>query len=86
MTALYVYLAAVNLALFIMMGADKSAARRKRRRVPETTLLALAVLGGAAGGLLGMLVFRHKTRKPAFFLGYPAILLIQFALVWFLFF
>ena len=81
---LIVYLAGVNAVLFALMGADKRSAVRRRRRIPETTLLALAVLGGAAGGLLGMLLFRHKTRKAAFFLGFPAILLVQLALAWFL--
>ena len=80
---LIVYLAGVNAVLFALMGSDKRSAVRRRRRIPETTLLALAVLGGAAGGLLGMLLFRHKTRKAAFFLGFPAILLVQLALAWF---
>ena len=79
-----VYFAAVNLALLVTMGADKRAAVRKRRRVPEATLFALAVLGGSAGGLLGMLLFRHKTRKAAFQIGFPLILLCQLALAWLL--
>ena len=83
-TAVLIYLAAVNLALLAAMGADKRAAVRKRRRVPEATLFALAVLGGSAGGLLGMLLFRHKTRKPAFAAGFPLILLCQLALAWLL--
>ena len=82
--AVLVYLAAVNLALLVTMGADKRAAIRKRRRVPEATLFALAVLGGSVGGLLGMLLFRHKTRKAAFAVGFPLILLCQLALAWLL--
>ncbi len=79
MTLLWFYLAAINLALFAVMGIDKSAAKNRCRRVPERTLLALAVLGGAAGGIAGMLVFHHKTRKPAFSFGFPAILVCQIA-------
>ena len=82
-TAVGVYLIAINLLLFLLMGRDKAAARRAKRRTPETTLLALAVLGGSAGGILGMLLFRHKTRKAAFFLGMPLILLMQAALICF---
>ena len=82
-SAIFIDLLCINLALFITMGADKSAAKHKRRRVPETTLLALAILGGSAGGILGMLLFRHKTKKPAFFLGFPLILLAQLSLAWF---
>ena len=84
-TALCVWLVLLSLLLLILMGADKGAAKRRSRRVPESTLLALAVLGGSPGGILGMLLFRHKTRKPAFVIGFPTILLCQLALGYFLF-
>ena len=74
------YLALINLVLFVLFGRDKAAARRGARRTPETTLLALAVLGGSLGGLLGMLLFRHKTRKPAFRIGLPVILICHLLL------
>ena len=70
----------LNLLLFILMGRDKAAARHGARRTPETTLLALAVLGGSVGGILGMLLFRHKTRHAAFQIGLPLILIFQLAL------
>jgi uncharacterized membrane protein YsdA (DUF1294 family) len=82
MTALYVYLAAVNVLDFILMGADKAKAKRGARRIPEATLLLFAILGGSVGGILGMLLFRHKTRHAAFALGLPVILLVQLALAW----
>ena len=65
MIPLYIYLAAVfalSLAAFIAYGADKSKARRGAWRIPEKVLLGLSFFGGAAGGLCGMLLFRHKTR------------------------
>ena len=31
-------------------------------RIPEKALLLLSFLGGAIGGILGMLLFRHKTK------------------------
>ena len=83
-TALYVYLAAVNLLDFILMGADKSKAKRGAYRIPEATLLLFAILGGSVGGILGMLLFRHKTRHTAFALGLPLILLAQIALAYLL--
>ena len=72
------YLALINLVLFILMGRDKAAAQAGARRTPETTLFALAVLGGSLGGTLAMVFFRHKTRKIAFRIGFPLLLIIQF--------
>ena len=72
-----VWLLCVDLFAFFLMGADKRLAVRRRRRIPEKALFAAALLGGAAGSLLGMLVFRHKTRHPAFVIGMPLILLLQ---------
>ena len=74
------YLIVLNLLLFVLMGRDKAAAQRGARRTPETTLLALAVIGGSVGGLLGMVLFRHKTRKPAFRIGLPLIVICQLLL------
>ena len=77
---LFLYLAVINLTLFCVMGADKRRARRHRWRVRESTLFALCLLGGSLGGVLGMLVVRHKTRPWRVVLGFPAILLLHRAL------
>lgn len=78
---LLVYLAAVNVLTFFAYGGDKLRARTEgARRTPEKTLLGLAVIGGSLGALLGMQVFRHKTRHWYFKYGVPAILLAQLAL------
>lgn len=80
---LFIILAAciglMSLILFVVMGIDKSAAKGKRRRVPEKTLFLLAALGGGLGGVLGMSVFRHKTKHISFRLGMPALLLLNLA-------
>ena len=82
-TYLLWYLAAVNLVTFTVYGVDKSKARRGAWRVPEKTLFLLPLLGGSVGALLGMLVFRHKTKHWYFVWGIPLILLAQIALaVW----
>lgn len=78
------YLAAVNLLLFAVMGADKRRAARRMYRVPERTLFALCLLGGGLGGILGMCVFRHKTRHVKFVAGFPLILLAEAAALYFL--
>ena len=79
-----IWLGAMSIVAFAAMGADKHKARTHRHRIPETTLISLAVLGGGLGGFLGMVIFRHKTRKVAFALGFPIILLAQLALLWLL--
>ena len=82
---LAVYLAVINLATFIVYGADKRRARKGKWRVPEKTLFLLPLLGGSVGALLGMRVFHHKARHWYFVWGIPAILLAQLALaVWLL--
>ena len=78
------YLLAVNLAAFLMTGLDKWKAKKDRWRVPEKTLFLPVVLGGGIGGILGMQVFRHKTRHWYFRFGFPAILILEVALVIFL--
>ena len=77
------YLAAVNVVTFTVYGIDKRKARRGVWRIPEKTLFLLPLLGGSVGALLGMKVFRHKTKHWYFVWGIPAILLAQLALtVW----
>ena len=78
---LTVYLLAVNVLLFTLMGIDKYKAKRSLWRIPEKTLFLTAALGGSIGGILGMKVFRHKTRHNSFKYGFPAILIAQLALV-----
>ncbi len=73
------YLAAWNLAGFALMGIDKRLAITHRHRIPEKRLFAVATLGGAAGTIIGMLLFRHKTRHPSFQFGMPALLVCNIA-------
>ena len=74
------YLAAVNLVTFAAFGIDKWKAVRHRWRIPEATLLGLSLIGGALGGLAGMRLFHHKTRKARFFVGVPVMLALQLGL------
>ena len=45
-------------------------------------LLGLSLIGGSAGGLIAMYLFRHKIRKPAFAYGLPVMLLVQVIVCW----
>ncbi len=81
---LAVWIIVLGVLLFVLMGADKAKARSGRWRISEKTLFILALLGGACGGWLGMLVFRHKTRHWYFALGFPVLAMLQVALIVFL--
>ena len=79
------YLLAVNLWAFGLMWFDKRRSKRAgARRIRERTLFLSALLGGSLGALLGMWVFRHKTKHWYFVWGMPAILLAQLAAVYWL--
>ncbi len=83
LTALWIYLAVVNIALFILMGVDKVKAIKGSRRIPEATLFLLALIGGGLGGSFGMFSFRHKTRHLKFLIGFPVITIVQAGLfIW----
>lgn len=72
-----VWLAFINLLTFAMFGVDKFCAVRQKSRIRITTLLALSFCGGSVGGILGMILFRHKIRKSYFAVGLPLILCTQ---------
>lgn len=59
----YLMLGVVSFGVY---GFDKRAARRGEWRVSEGSLHGIDLIGGIAGGLLGQVVFRHKTRKEGF--------------------
>ncbi len=76
-TLIIIYLAVINFISFTVMGIDKLKARKRAWRIPEATLFVLAVIGGSVGSIIGMHLFRHKTRHWYFLYGMPAILLVQ---------
>ena len=71
------YLIIINATGFLLMLADKSKAKRGAWRIPEATLMGVAVIGGSIGSLIGMKLFRHKTRHPKFYIGIPLILALH---------
>ena len=77
MIVLYAYLIIINAAGFLFMRIDKRRAQRNLWRIPERTLIAVAIIGGSFGTLLGMKLFRHKTKHGKFCIGIPIILAVQ---------
>lgn len=71
------YFLVMNLIGFAIMGIDKRRAINRLWRIPESTFFIVALIGGSLGSIIGMQVFRHKTKHWYFVYGMPAILLLQ---------
>lgn len=76
------WFATLTVVAFLAFGYDKWRARREGERVSEARLLWLSALGGWLGGLLGMMIFRHKTAKGSFKLKFAIALLPAAAGLW----
>ncbi len=76
--------ATINIWAFFVMGHDKRKAIRghNAERAPEGKMFFLATIFGSIGVYLGMLAFRHKTRKWYFQLGIPLLILQNLATGW----
>ena len=79
------YLVIMNIVGVAVMGIDKSKAKRGAWRIKEATLFTVSLIGGSIGTLLGMYMFRHKTKHIYFVIGMPLILILHIALAVFLF-
>lgn len=67
-----------------MMGVDKASAKNHTWRIAEATFFLIAIIGGSIGCILGMYIYRHKTKHWYFVWGMPLILIIQIALIGYL--
>ncbi len=80
LTYFQMYLLIINCISFVVFGFDKIQALRNNtntNRVRERTLLGLTLIGGTLGGLLAMLLFRHKIKKVSFILQFFGVVGIQ---------
>jgi len=59
------------------MFLDKRKAKKHKWRISEKNIFLIALLGGSLGCLLGMNIFRHKTKHWYFKFGLPTILVLQ---------
>lgn len=69
-TYLLIWFGITNVLLFSLMYYDKQRARKRKYRIPEKYLLILGILGGGLGGIIGMQMFRHKTKHHYFYVVY----------------
>ena len=71
------YLIFINIYQLIQMGLDKYFAIKNKRRISEKTLIITTLLGGSIGGIFGMKIFRHKTKKFKFYFFYIIFLILH---------
>ena len=76
MTIINIYLLIINTISFLAMGLDKILAINNKKRISEHSLITLALFGGCISTLLGMIIFRHKIRKPKFYILVPLFIII----------
>lgn len=86
MKLLFLLMLTWNVITFIIMGIDKFNAKHDKQRISEKNLLLCSLLMGAVGIGLGMMAFRHKTRKIKFQILVPMTLIINAAVIYGLFY
>lgn len=72
-----IYFILINVIGFLIMYVDKQKAKKGKWRIQEKTLFIVTALGGGIGTIAGMKVFRHKTQKVAFVIGFPLITILE---------
>lgn len=71
----------MNLIAIFLMKKDKQFAKEDKRRIRESTLLMVALVGGAIGMYFAMYHYKHKTLHKKFTILVPVCILLHFALV-----
>ena len=78
---LLVILIVLNVVSFALFGIDKWKAGRGAWRISEGTLIGSGAICGTVGAWLGVLVFRHKTRKQSFLVKLAAATVLDVAVL-----
>ena len=79
-------LVVLNVISFSLMAYDKGCAKSGKWRVPEKTLFLSTACFGGLGGVLGMVLCRHKTKHWYFRVFFPVFLVIQAAVLGWIYF
>ncbi len=81
---LIIYSVIINFVSFAAFAVDKINACEGRSRIRIITLLGIAFAGGSIGAILGMYIFRHKTRVDYFTVEVPLIMIMQAVVIFYL--
>ncbi len=80
---LLLWLALTNVVSFLLFAWDKfRSGGSGRNRISEFNLVAIGAVGGWPGGLIAMLLFRHKTAKLSFQLKYTLAFVVWAGLIY----
>ena len=74
------YLLVISVAAIWMTLSDKKRAMKNKYRISESSLLVVALFGGAFAEYCAMRIIRHKTLHKKFMIGLPLIILLHLAL------
>lgn len=72
-----IYTILINIIGLLLMKTDKKRARQRKWRISEATIWTISFIGGSLGALIGMYIFRHKTKHLSFRIGLPLLVLAQ---------
>jgi uncharacterized membrane protein YsdA (DUF1294 family) len=75
----------LSLLAFVLFGLDKFLAMHGARRIKEKTLIGMCALGGWPGGVIGMLLFRHKVSKGNFKVAVAIAILVNLLVIYLIF-
>lgn len=78
---LLVWLLFINFLAIYLMKKDKQFAKDEKRRIRESTLITIALAGGAVGMYYAMYKYKHKTLHKKFTILVPTFIMIHFALI-----
>lgn len=82
-----IYVLVINIIGFLIMFIDKRKAEKGKWRIQEKTIFIITALGGGIGTIMGMYVFRHKTKKIQFTVGLPTITILEIiGIIYYIFF
>lgn len=73
-----------NILVFSVYGIDKFNSMNNKWRVSEKNLIAMAFALGGIGALLGMAIFRHKTKRRKFRIWIPVAIVLNAVTVYIL--
>ena len=71
----------INFVAIFLMKKDKQYAKDEKRRIRESTLLSVALAGGALGMYFAMYKYKHKTLHKKFTILVPIFIMLHFALI-----